>query len=95
MGFAVTELPYFTLWKNLTALEECYVTGLEPGTGFPYTRRIEREAGRVPKLKPGEVRRFSIDVGLHTTVADVARVGERIAKIQNGRPVQIDRAPER
>ena len=95
MGFAVTELPYFTLWKNLTALEEGYVTGLEPGTGFPYTRRIEREAGRVPKLKPGEVRRFSIDVGLHTTVADVARVGEQITKIQNGRPVQIDPAPER
>ena len=67
MGFALAELPYFTLWKNLTALEEGYVTGLEPGTGFPYTRRIEREAGRVPKLKPGETRRFSIDVGLHTT----------------------------
>ncbi len=95
MGFAVGELPYFTLWKNLTALEEGYVTGLEPGTGFPYTRRIEREAGRVPKLKPGEARRFSIDVGLHTTSAEVARVAERIARIQNGRPVQIDRAPAR
>ena len=35
MGFAVAELPYVTLWKNLTALEEGYVTGLEPGTGFP------------------------------------------------------------
>ena len=49
----------------------------------------------MPKLKPGEVRRFSIDVGLHTTSADVARVAERITKIQNGRPVQIDRVPER
>jgi hypothetical protein len=71
------------------------VTGLEPGTGFPYTRRIEREAGRVPKLKPGEARRFSIDVALHTTSAEVVRVEERIARIQNGRPVQLDRAPAR
>ena len=95
MGFAVSELPFVTLWKNLTALDEGYVTGLEPGTGFPYTRRLERESGRVPKLKPGETRRFAIDVGLHTTTADVAAAGDRITRIQNGRPTQIDRAPER
>lgn len=95
MGFAVAELPYVTLWKNLTALEEGYVTGLEPGTGFPYPRRIEREAGRVPKLGPGESRRFAIDVGVHTTAAAVAAVGELIQRIQNGRTTQIDRAPER
>jgi hypothetical protein len=95
MGFAVAELPYVTLWKNLTALEEGYVTGLEPGTGFPYTRRLEREAGRVSKLKPSETRRFAIDVGLHTTAEAVRAVDDRIRRIQNGRPTQIDRAPER
>ena len=95
MGFAVAELPYLTLWKNLTALEEGYVTGLEPGTGFPYTRRIEREAGRVPKLKPGETRRFAIDVGLHTTAQAVSTVEDRITRIRNGRPTQVDNAPER
>lgn len=95
MAFAVAELPYVTLWKNLTALAEGYVTGLEPGTGFPYTRRIEREAGRVPKLKPGETRRFAIDVGLHTTSGAVSAVESEIARIQNGRPTQIDRTPER
>jgi hypothetical protein len=95
MAFAVAELPFVTLWKNLTALEEGYVTGLEPGTGFPYTRRLEREAGRVPKLKPGETRRFAIDVGLHTTAEAVQAVEEQIRRIQNGRPTEIDRAPER
>jgi hypothetical protein len=94
MGFAVAELPYFTLWKNLTALEEGYVTGLEPGTGFPSTRRIERERGRVPRLKPGETRRFSIDIGLHASAADVSAVEQRIVRIQNGRSPEIDRAPE-
>jgi hypothetical protein len=95
MGFAVAELPYVTLWKNLTATEEGYVTGIEPGTGFPYTRRLEREAGRVPKLKPGETRRFAIDVGLHTTSGAVRVVEEEIKRIQNGRATQVDRAPER
>jgi hypothetical protein len=95
MGFAVEQLPYVTLWKNLTALEEGYVTGLEPGTGFPYTRRIEREAGRVPTLKPAETRHFTIDVGLHATAADVSTVEREIERLQAGRPVQIDKAPER
>ena len=95
MEFSVAELPYVTLWKNLTALDEGYVTGLEPGTGFPYPRRIEREAGRVPKLKPGETRHFAIDVGVHTTASAVAAVDEQIKRIQNGRPTQIDRDPER
>lgn len=95
MGFAVAELPYVTLWKNLTALEEGYVTGLEPGTGFPYTRRLEREAGRVPKLKPGETRHFAIDFGVQTSGPAVAAVEEQIKRIQNGRSTQIDRAPER
>ena len=95
MGFAVAELPYVTLWKNLTAVEEGYVTGLEPGTSFPYTRRLEREAGRVPKLKPGETRRFAIDIGLHATADAVRTAEDLIARIQDGRPTQIDRAPER
>ena len=95
MGFAVAELPYVTLWKNLTALEEGYVTGLEPGTGFPCPRRLEREAGRVPRLKPGETRRFAIDVGVHTTAASVTTVDEQIKRIQSGRSPRIDRAPER
>jgi hypothetical protein len=95
MDFAPGELPYVTLWKNLTALEEGYVTGLEPGTGFPYTRRLERQAGRVPKLKPGETRRFAIDVGVHTTAAAVATVDGRIKRIQGDHRTQIDRAPER
>jgi hypothetical protein len=95
MGFDVAELPYVTLWKNLTALDEGYVTGLEPGTGFAYTRRLEREAGRVPKLKPGQTRRFAIDVGLHATTEAIGAVDDRIRRIQHGRPTQIDRSAER
>ena len=95
MAFSVAELPYVTLWKNLTALEEGYVTGVEPGTGFPYTRRLEREAGRVPKLQPGETRRFAIDFGVHATTGAVQSADDHIRRIQGGRPTQVDRAAER
>ncbi len=64
MTYDVTQLPYFSLWKNTTALEEGYVTGLEPGSGFPPNRSIERKAGRVPKLKPNETRQFAIEVAI-------------------------------
>ena len=47
------ELPCFTLWKNTAALEDGYVTGLEPGTNFPNPKSFERAKGRVPILQPG------------------------------------------
>lgn len=64
MTYDITQLPYFTLWKNTTAMEEGYVTGLEPGTGFPANRSLERKAGRVPKLKPNETRQFAMEVAI-------------------------------
>src|SRR5262249_35554294 len=34
--WSVRELPCFTIWKNTAATEDGYVTGLEPGTNFPF-----------------------------------------------------------
>lgn len=93
MKFPVHQLPYFTLWKNLAALENGYVTGLEPGTGFPYTRRLEREAGRVPKLAPGETRQFTVETTIHPDSAGVRTVRERIQKTQGGIEPLIETAP--
>jgi hypothetical protein len=93
MSFPVVQLPYVTLWKNLNSIEEGYVTGLEPGTGFPSNRRIERQFGRVPKIGPGETRRFTIDFTIHPDKASVDTVSAAIAKIQAGRKTQIDPAP--
>ena len=46
-------LPCFTVWKNTMALEEGYVTGLEPATGYPNPKPFEREQGRVRAIPPG------------------------------------------
>jgi uncharacterized protein DUF4432 len=93
MTWDVAQLPYFTLWKNTTAVEEGYVTGLEPGSGFPANRSIERKAGRVPKLGPGESRTFALDVGIHKGMNEVDRAVAAITKLQAGRQTQINSQP--
>ena len=52
--FSLDTLPCFTVWKNTGAVEEGYVTGLEPATCFPNYRGFERESGRLRALGPGE-----------------------------------------
>jgi hypothetical protein len=94
MVFSLSELPFVTLWKNTNAEGEGYVTGLEPGTGFPNNRRIERKFGRVPKLAPGAVFRAKIDFTIHVSKDEVGEVAERIARLQAGVEPVLDDRPE-
>ena len=71
------ELPYLTLWKNMAALEDGYVTGIEPGTNYPNTRSIERKHGRVPILSPGESHYMTLDFALHIGATEVQQVARR------------------
>jgi hypothetical protein len=93
LAFPVRQLPCVTLWKNLASENEGYVTGIEPGTGFPYTRRLEREAGRVPKLAPAETRRFTIEVAIHPDRSSVEAASQRIRNIQGQVIPAIDPTP--
>lgn len=95
LAFPVAQLPCVTLWKNLAAEPEGYVTGIEPGTGFPYTRRLEREGGRVPKLAPNETRHFTIDVTIHPDRESVTAAELRIQSIQGQINTTIDSVPPR
>jgi hypothetical protein len=95
MSYLVDQLPYFTLWKNTTAIEEGYVTGLEPGTGYPANRSLERKAGRVPKLKPNETRKFAIDFAILAGKEQVDRAAAVIAGFQSGRQAQFNPQPIR
>lgn len=78
LSYALAQLPCFTLWKDTAALEDGYVTGIEPGTSFPGTRRLEREAGRVPVLEAGASRSFGITVDVLTSQDSVAETAKRI-----------------
>ena len=93
IAWSTTQLPYLTVWKNTAAEAAGYVTGLEPGTCFPFNRGVERKAGRVPKLKPGQTRRFTLDFGLHEDRDAVSRVVNRIEAIRAGRSTRVDSQP--
>ena len=86
MAFGLDALPYMTIWKNTAAIDDGYVTGLEPGTNYPNNRSTERKAGRVPKLDGGASYKAAIDVAIHVGAKGVARVAKQIESIRNDRP---------
>lgn len=90
MTFNVTELPYLTLWKNTASKNDGYVTGIEPGTSYPYNRRIERNFGRVPVLEPGESRTFEIQFSVLRDGKEVQEEIARIDRIQDNRTTELN-----
>ena len=92
--YSTEELPCFTLWKNTSPIVDGYVTGLEPGTNYPNNRRLERKAGRLSRLKPGQSRRFCLEFGLHTSADEVRAVAEEIKSMQGTTHIQMVSKPE-
>ena len=93
LTFSTTELPYFTLWKNTTALKDGYVTGIEPGTSYPMLRSIERKGGRVPVLKGGQSYKASLGINVLPDAAAVEAARKRIAALQGDRKTTVDKEP--
>lgn len=93
LSFSVKELPYFTLWKNTAALEDGYVTGLEPGTSFPNPKRFERERDRVPKLNPREKYSAQVTLAVHLGKAEIQKTSDEIAKIRGRTKPTVHKEP--
>jgi hypothetical protein len=83
--FDTKTLPYFTQWKNTGAEADGYVTGLEPGTGFPNPRSFEEQQGRVVELGPGETREFNLKLEGVTDAVRVQRIENEISDLSLGR----------
>jgi len=92
--FGVAELPCFTVWKNTAAMEDGYVTGLEPATGYPNFRNFERQQGRVKMLPPGGKweARWVIEVADNHS-ATAALIAE-VAMLQARGKATIHRVPQ-
>ena len=90
----VGQLPCFTVWKNTTALEDGYVTGLEPGTNFPNPRTFEGEQGRVVSLDGGASAAFDVRLEVLPDSASVAEREATIALLQGNRPAKIHETPQ-
>jgi hypothetical protein len=93
LRFNVRELPCFTVWKNTGAIEEGYVTGLEPATNFPNFKGFERKQGRVALLPPGGKWecRWSLEVADNAPA--VAALTAEVATLQAHARAVIHRSP--
>ena len=93
-GFAVhfdtRTLPYISLWKNTASVEDGYVVGLEPATGFPNTRSFEEKNGRVVPLQGGESKTFRLKLQPLSTSNAVTQSRSRIKSLQSFPGIQSD-----
>ena len=86
-------MPAFTLWKNTDTDKQGYVTGLEPGSNYPYPLPVERAAGRLKTLEPGTEARFRIRFDLLAGTSAVAACAARIDKLKAGVGVTVHNEP--
>jgi len=82
LRYSLEDFPCFTLWKNTAARADGYVTGLEPATNFPNSRKFEREQGRVMSLAGGQSRTTRLTVETLESKAAVEAAEAEIAKLQ-------------
>jgi hypothetical protein len=94
LRFHRTELPCFTVWKNTGALEDGYVTGLEPATNFPNFKGFERQQGRVPVLPPGGKWEATWSIEVFDTAAGVAETLKEIVALQAKARATIRSGPQ-
>jgi Domain of unknown function (DUF4432) len=93
LRFDTRTLPYLNLWKNTVAVEDGYVTGLEPATGFPNPRSFEEKQGRVVELAGGASRTFAWQLeALESSQAIVESLRE--VELLQRSPCKIHRDPK-
>jgi hypothetical protein len=84
----VNELPCFTVWRNCAAVEDGYVTGLEPATNYPNLKTFEREKSRVRVLAPGGRWEANCVLEVLDTAPGVTKVlGEIVALQAQAKPI--------
>lgn len=93
VGYSVKDLPFLTLWKKPLESGDGYATSLEPGTGFPVNRDIDKKLGQVSSLAPNQSRSFDIDFSILTDQEQVNVAANQIAKIWAGRQTRIETGP--
>jgi hypothetical protein len=93
LRFNRQELPCFTVWKNTAAMEDGYVTGLEPATNFPNFKTFERQHGRVVTLPAGGHWGATWSIEIHDSSAGVAGVLAEVVRLQAQAKAVVHRTP--
>lgn len=90
--FDYSTLPVVNFWKNTAGVEDGYVFGIEPATGFPNARTFEENHGRVVQLQGGQSRTFKLKLEPHLSSASVAMARKRIESLQS-KPCRLETRP--
>ena len=70
------------------------MVGIEPGTNYPFNRRVERKAGRLQRLGSGESKQFKLSYTLHDNPVEIKKVAAQISELSEGfAPEILDRPP--
>ena len=93
LRFNKQQLPHFIVWKNTGAVQDGYVTGLEPSTNFPHRRSFEAKHGRVVKLPPGGKAVFEIEINALSDVQSVQRAESAIQALQGSAAPEVLTSP--
>jgi hypothetical protein len=94
LRFNRNELPCFTVWKNTGAVEDGYVTGLEPATNYPNFKTFERQRGRVRALPPGGRWEATWTMEVLDSAQAVAAVLAEVVTLQTHERAIIHRQPQ-
>lgn len=92
--FNVQQLPCFTVWKNTAALEDGYVTGLEPATNYPNFRGFERKQGRVKVLPPAGKWEARWIIEVVDSASEVTALLAEVATLQAHGKATVHRTPQ-
>lgn len=92
--FDTRTLPCLNFWKNTAGVEDGYVLGIEPASGFPNTKSFEEQQGRVVKLQGGQSRTFRLRLHALSSASEVQNAMERIHRLQT-RPGTVDATPRK
>jgi galactose mutarotase-like enzyme len=82
LRLSLNDFPCFTLWKNPAGIADGYVTGMEPATSYPNSRRFERERGRVLSLAGGESRKTTLDIEILDCKKAIQAAEKEIQQLQ-------------
>ena len=94
LHYNTEQLPCFAQWKHTGALQDGYVTGLEPATNFPNPRSFEAEHQRVVSLAPDESRRFDLKLQFHDSAAEVEQAELAVKKLSGEVEPSVASLPE-
>lgn len=94
LRYSLKDFPCFTNWKNTAGKADGYVTGLEPATNFPNSRRFEREQGRVIRLDGGESRTTSLTIEAIGQKEEVSAVEAEIQALKEKATGEVLHEPQ-